>query len=176
MGASKKPATGKRPPDTIEKELNARQELFCVYFTRPGTETFNNATLSYAEAYDYFLETLSKKAKYKNKKLVQQSPYERAYNVCSVEGRRSLRNPKINEKIEAKLNELYASENAINARLAKIAYQETDPSVSLTAIRDINKLRRRLTPKEDPDAPGDVVQTITRLEIIMPPGMKVKAK
>lgn len=171
----KKLATVLTPPETTEKKLNMKQELFCVFITRRGTETFNNATLSYAEAYNYKLDTLSTKVKIDKKgKVVENSPYDRAYNVCSVEGKRLLRNPKINEIIENRLNELYGSENAINARLAKIAFKEEDDAQSLVAIRDINKLRRRLNPKPEDPEDGDAPQSITRIEIVMPEGMKAK--
>lgn len=47
-------------PDTIENEngLFPKQELFCHYYTMPG-DFFGNATLAYAEAYGYKLDTLS---------------------------------------------------------------------------------------------------------------------
>lgn len=175
---SKKPATGQTPPETTEEEVgNAQHELFCIYFTRSGTETFNNATLSYAEAYGFDLDNLSVEAIYKgkgkNKKLVEMSPFDKAYRTAGVSGKRLLKKDNISKRIDTKLNELYGSENAINARLAKIAFKEVDDSQSLIAIRDINKLRRRLGPKEDEDD-GEKAQPITRIEIIMPKGMKAK--
>lgn len=44
----------------IGETLTLKQQLFCKYFTQDH-ELFGNATLSYAEAYEYKLETLDKK-------------------------------------------------------------------------------------------------------------------
>ena len=50
--------------------LNPKEELFCRYYTQ-NEALFGNATLSYAEAYGYGLDELSKTGVYvENGKLV----------------------------------------------------------------------------------------------------------
>lgn len=176
-GKVKKPAKGKTPPDkTKEKQENARHELFCIYFTRPHTDTFSNSTLSYAESFDFDLDNLSRKQpKSKKGKKFEMSPYDKAYATCAVSGRRLIRKDNILKKINKRLEALYGSEGELNAELAKVAFQDNDYGSKLTAIRDINKLHRRLSPKEDLDNPLDAAaQPITRIEIVMPEGAKAK--
>ncbi len=172
---AKKPATVLPPPETTEKKLNQSEELFCIFITRPRTETFDNNTLSYADAYNYKLEDLDNKKKKAKGGKRNTSEYDRAYAVCAVEGGKLFKKPYIQARIQFKLNELYGSEDSINAHLAHIAYQMDDRSVSLSAMRDINKLRRRLGPQVEDDDTDDA-QPIQSIEIIMPPGAKVKVK
>jgi hypothetical protein len=52
MGKKK---SSKEQAEQEQTELNAKRELFCRYYTQ-NSELFGNATLSYAEAFDYKLE------------------------------------------------------------------------------------------------------------------------
>lgn len=143
-----------RTPEELESELNLKRELFCQCITRRG-ELFGNGTLSYAEAYGYKLEELSRddakyeyqgKGKHRKKVKVEASSYDRAYNVCAVEAARLLRNPKILARITELLNELL-SNDIVDAEMAKLIVQDDDKPTKRAAISDYNKLRGRIIDK-----------------------------
>lgn len=150
-------------------KLSVREELFCRYITG-NDETFDNATRAYAEAYQYELDTLSREAVYSdpdedgNKELIEQSEYDRAYNVCSVEGHRLLRRPKIKNRITELLNEML-KDKFVDAELARVIKQDRELPSKIAAIREYNKLRARIsdsvTLKGDKDAP--LVFSLTNL-------------
>jgi hypothetical protein len=132
---------------------NQRRELFCRYFTQ-NDEMFNNATLSYAEAYEYELDELSQEAVYeeiedeetgeiRKGKLIEPSEYDKAYNVCSVQGHRLLRNTKVQERIVALRNELLKDE-VVDSELSKVIKQNKDFTPKVAAIKEYNKLRGRI--------------------------------
>lgn len=130
----------------MNEELNLKQELFCQYIAKDH-ELFGNASLSYAEAYEYNLETLDRE-----KPKLQENPvkygdseYDKAYNVCSVEGRRLLRNPKVKARVTVLLNELLKDE-VVDSELAKTILQGHDLTAKMAAIKEYNKLRSRITP------------------------------
>jgi hypothetical protein len=140
----------KAAPAVEESDLNLRREAFCQYYTK-NQSLFGNATLSYAEAYGYKLDELSHDdAKYKGKgakrKLVEPSSYDKAYNVCGVEGARLLRNPKVQERITALLNELLR-DDIVDSQLAKIITQDDDLQSKVRAINEYNKVRGRIIDK-----------------------------
>lgn len=140
------------------KNLNPKWELFCRLYTLTD-EFFGNATLAYAEAFDYHLETLNKTPKYaqvdddesdedseKHREIIEASEYTKAYNVCSVQANRLLRNNKILERCSELLNE-WMSENHVDAELAKVIRQNSELAPKVMAIREFNKLKGRITDK-----------------------------
>src|SRR5258706_4386081 len=93
--AKEKPTTA--PEQEID--LNLKREAFCQYYTK-NQALFGNATLSYAEAYGYKLDELSREPQYitiKGKKKKQKVPieYDKAYQVCATEGARLLKIPEL---------------------------------------------------------------------------------
>lgn len=139
----------KTPPFDIK--LNINHERFCRLYTK-NSALFGNATQCYAQAYGYDLESLSTKGKYSQpdenglREKIEDSPYEKSYNVCSVEGKRLLSYPKINEYINKLLNELMTDENA-DAELAWVMQQREDLSPKVQALREYNKIKGRITDK-----------------------------
>lgn len=138
------------PQEKIGDTLNPKQELFCQYYAQ-NQELFGNATLSYAEAYDYKLDTLSKDdAKYKTVKgkkvLIERSTFGKAENVCAVMGARLLRNAKIQSRITALLNELLR-DDIVDSQLAKVITQDSDLQSKVRAINEYNKVRGRIIDK-----------------------------
>jgi hypothetical protein len=112
---------------------------------------FGNATLSYAEAFGYKLDELSKEdAKYKGKgakrKLIEPSSYDKAYHVCSVQSSRLLRNADIQNRITALLNELLR-DDIVDSQLAKIITQDDDLQSKVRAINEYNKVCGRIIDK-----------------------------
>ncbi len=141
-----------------KEKLNPKWELFCRLYTLTD-EFFGNATLAYAEAFDYHLETLDKKPKYaelpddetdedseKHREIVEASEYTKAYNTCSVQGNRLLRNNKILERCSELLND-WMTENHVDAELAKVVRQNGELAPKVMAIREFNKLKGRITDK-----------------------------
>ena len=126
-------------------------ELFCRFYVQ-NAALFANATLSYAEAYDYKLDTLSNDAVYsepgedgKRKKL-DDSEYDKAYHVCAVEGSTLLKNPDIQARITTLLNEMLKDE-VVDSQLAKLILQDDDSRAKIEGIKEYNKLRGRIIDK-----------------------------
>jgi hypothetical protein len=92
-------------------ELLPKRELFCRFYTQ-NEDLFGNATHSYAEAYDYKLDTLSAEAAWSApqddspREKLDDSPYDKAVHVCAVEASRLLRIPDVQARITALLNEM----------------------------------------------------------------------
>ena len=136
------------PTAEQENELNLKREAFCQYYTK-NQEMFGNATLSYAEAYGYKLDELSRDPEYegkgkKRKKLP--SEYDRACAVCATQGGKLLRNAQIQERITALLNELLR-DDIVDSQLAKIITQDADLQSKVRAINEYNKVRGRIIDK-----------------------------
>ena len=127
---AKKVKKGEKADQEAAELDNQRRELFCRYFTQ-NDELFNNATLSYAEAYEYKLDELSEEAVYSepdekgHREKIDDSEYTKAYNVCSVNGHRLLRSAKIQERIVALRNELL-KDDIVDSELSKVIKQNKD--------------------------------------------------
>lgn len=143
-----------------EKGLNTRQELFCQYFV------FNdvlrgNATLCYNEAYGYKLDELAEDdAVWEGKKLIEKSSRDKAYNLCSVEGARFLRNPRIQERL-VKLRNALLNDEVVDSKLAETIVQDDSYHARMMAISEYNKLKQRITEKVDLTSKGEAISSIT---------------
>lgn len=116
-------------------DLNPKQEEFCQNYIN-NEETFSNATLSYAVAYeiDAFLHgTEDQKAN---------------YFTCAVSASRLLKNDKIRSRLVDLLNESL-EDRKVDAELAKMVFQNKELNTKLGAIREYNKLKQRITEKTD---------------------------
>lgn len=135
-----------------EEFLTPPQELFCRYYAQ-NSELFGNATLSYAEAYEYHLDELSKEQPVlaTNEKgeptELGDSEYTLQYNVCSMAGSRLIRQDKIQLRIRALLNELM-KDDVVDAQLVKIIMEGEDKD-KVAAIKEYNKLKQRIIEKQD---------------------------
>lgn len=125
--------------------INLENELFCQFYVK-NDALFGNGTLAYAEAYDFKLDELSRDdALYDEvNKLIQDSTYTRAYNVCSVQASKLLRVPKIQERIIVLLNEIL-KDDVVDSELAKVIKQNHKLDSKVAAIKEYNKLRNRIT-------------------------------
>ncbi|MGY3406115.1 hypothetical protein ACVWZV_002228 [Bradyrhizobium sp. GM5.1] len=139
-------ASKKKVVVKTEDDLNIKRELFCQYYVN-NSETFGNATHSYAEAFGYKLDELSKEAEYdEDGKKTSDSEYDLACNVCAVEGNKLLRIPQIDKRITVLLNELL-KDDVVDGELAKLIRQNTDNTAKVAGIREYNKLRGRIIDK-----------------------------
>jgi phage terminase small subunit len=118
-------------------ELTQQQELFCKLYTSKG-EYFDNATLSYAEAYQYELP------KDENGKNITDS---KEYNICKANASRLLANDNIKSRIRTLFVELL-NDTEMDARLAEIATKGKDPD-SIQALKIYNDLKQRITKRID---------------------------
>lgn len=137
--------------DEIGSKLNVNQDLFCHYYVQ-NFHLRGNATLCYAEAYGYDLDSLSKDdavyaGKGKNQKKMVESSFKRAESVCAVNGGKLLRNT----KIQARMLKLYNSlltDDVVDGELAKLILQNDELGVKTGAIREYNKLKGRIIDKK----------------------------
>lgn len=148
MAVTKRKRKNKPKQKVDSNKLNLNQKTFCELYTK-NSALFGNATICYGIAYGYELDTLSQESEWseydefgKREKL-SDSPYDMAYNVCSVEGNRLLRNPKINEYINSLLNSMMTNEDA-DAELSWVMKQRTDMGPKVQALREFNKLKSRI--------------------------------
>ena len=135
-------------PSKEEQELTIKRELFCQYYTK-NQELFGNATHSYAEAFGYKLDELSREPinmKVGKKTKAGPSEYDRACAICATEGGKLLRKPEIQERITALLNELLR-DDIVDSQLAKIITQDDDLQSKVRAINEYNKVRGRIIDK-----------------------------
>ena len=138
-------------PAVNEHGMSMEQEMFCQLYTK-NRELFGNATLSYAEAYDYRLDEFSDIAPVigKNDKgndILGVSPQRKAYNICSSLASRLLKTEKINARVQKLLNELLTQE-FVDSELAKVVAQDRKPDAKIRAINEFNKVRGRHAPEK----------------------------
>lgn len=165
------------PAEKISEKLNLKQELFCQLYTK-NSFLFGNATLSYAEAYGFNLATMSKEdvvvevmdeiLQKMVKRKVDHSPFHKANQVCSTAGERLLRNVYINQRIQDLLNETM-NDRDMDAEIAYTARQREDMTAKMSAIKEYNKIKQRVTAKIDHTTLGKEIQVITGMEIIKEP-------
>lgn len=154
----------------MDSELTLQQEMFCQYYIN-NDALFGNATLSYAEAYDYKLDELSteKPVLANNADGTPtewgDSEYTLAYNTCSACSSKLLRNNKINERVKKLLNELLKDEE-VDAELARIIKNGKD-SDKISAIKEYNALKQRIVKKTETDITSKG-EKITGIELIVP--------
>lgn len=109
--------------ETKLRKLNPRQELFCQYFIK-DEELLGNGTMAYAEAYNFKKEG-------------------NWYRSCMVSASRLLRSVKISQRIN-ELLKIYLDDNLVDTELAYVVSQKADLSSKVAAIREYNRLRRRV--------------------------------
>lgn len=128
----------------MNMELTPQQELFCRFYTQ-NSELFSNATLSYAEAYEYKLDECSQERPIvsNNPTVYGESEYQKAYNTCSALASRLLRNDKIQKRVVQLLNE-YLKDEVVDAELAKVIMQSYKLESKIAGIREYNKLKQRI--------------------------------
>ncbi len=141
------------PYEEIGKELNIKQESFCQYYAR-NDFLYGNATKAYAEAYGFRLEYLSseditveilnKKTGLIEIKKVDNSPYQKAYDVCNAAGARLLANVSINKRIK-EIHEEMMIEAEFDSELVHTMRQREDYGAKMQAIKEFNRMKGRVT-------------------------------
>lgn len=164
--------------ENIEDILTPKQERFCLNYTQ-NIEFYGNATSSYADAYEIDLYNLPKddsiwllkdgtevskreldiiesqsEARTKGARIIKDSTYQKAYDYCSKAGSRLRRNGKIQKRCRDLLNELML-DDVIDARLIDIILKGAN-SDSISAIKEYNKLKQRITDKQEIEHKGSI--------------------
>lgn len=124
-------------------KLNLNQRQFINFYTIPGTDTFCNGTLSYAEAYDFDLE-IGDNGKPKIG--------TNNYNTCCSNAYKLIRNPLVKKEIEDAFNKLL-NDKSVDSRLSQIVFSSSDAN-SLNGIKIYNDLKQRVTKKLDVTSQG----------------------
>jgi hypothetical protein len=142
------------------KDLPAQREFFCRLYAQ-NSEFFGNATLSYAEAYAFNLDSLSRKCPNENHGDEDEgecapSEYNLAYQTCSVNGSRLLRNAQVQDRVTSLLNEML-KDDIVDAQLAKLILDADGPT-RIAAIREYNKIRQRIVEKVDHTSGGEPIR------------------
>lgn len=145
----------KKPKEKTGKKgdkLTMAQSLFCYFYT--GLH-FNNATRAYAAAYkidlseyDRISEMDPKKDETKIKQLRDR------YHVAHVAGIENLQKPAIQKRIKEMLLKRFGDFEEVDARLSEIIFG-ADPTTSVAAIREFNKLKARIVDKKDINLKGN---------------------
>lgn len=150
--ATKTPKKKTKKPIKKNKTLSIQQELFCHFYV-VNDELRGNATHAYAEAYGYkfdempyddaIYEEYDEETGEGKGKMLEPSTRDKAINVCAAEASRLLRNPKIQDKKVELLNTLL-KDDYVDSRLAYWIQNKFEPATSIAAIREYNKLKKRV--------------------------------
>lgn len=162
--------------NVISDELNPKQEAFCRNYVL-NDDLYGNRTLSYADAYGYDLDNEPKDdsiyelkdgsqvAKYdldimsdeavKGSRLIEESSYQKMYDMCSQCGSRLSRNVKVQARCRELINEM-ADEAVVDSRLREIILRGKDQD-SINAIKEFNKLKQRIVEKKDITSNGETI-------------------
>lgn len=118
--------------------LNPKQELFCQLFAS-DREFFGNGVQAYIKAYDI---DLSKK---------------NAYHTARVSAHDLLTKPNVTTRINEIFEAHGLNDTFVDKQLEKLIVQDADFTNKMSAIKEYNNLRQRITKKlqlgNDPDNP-----------------------
>ncbi len=116
--------------DTDSKELTPKQEMFCQLYAT-DREFFGNGVQSYMEAYD---PDQSKPNWYKS---------------AQASASRLLSNVIICNRIAELLEDGGLNDQYVDKQLLFLITQFDNPNAKITAIKEYNKLKQRITDKKD---------------------------
>jgi len=114
--------------DISKSELNPRQEMFCQLFATES-EFFGNGVQSYIEAYDI---DLTRKG---------------AYAIARASASENLTKPNILKRINELLDASGFNDSNADKQLFIVMQQNADFSSKVAAIREYNKLKKRIVEK-----------------------------
>lgn len=127
------------------------QSLFCHFYT--GLY-FNNATRAYAAAYKIDLSEYDRISEMDFTKDADKIKQLRdRYNVAHVAGMENLQKPTIQKRIKEMLLKRFGDFEEVDARLSEIIFG-ADPTTSVAAIREFNKLKARIIDQKNINLKG----------------------
>lgn len=116
-------------------KLNPFEELFCQLYAGASNDCFDNATLSYAVAYKFELDSFE-----------DEDARQRKYNTAKASGSRLLTHDYIQARIAQILRENLTNDK-IDEELSWVAKQRVDLGAKMRAINEHNKLQGRIEEK-----------------------------
>lgn len=116
--------------DPLDDALNDKQEQFCQLYAR-NRDTFGNGVQSYIEAYDINTNT--------------PGAYEAAMSAASS----LLMDIKVLSRIQELLSDVVVNDTIVDAQTAFWIMQKAHPMASIAAIREYNKVKKRVDDKTD---------------------------
>jgi phage terminase small subunit len=114
----------------MSNKLNPNQEMFCQLYTS-STEFFGNGTQAYIEAYEIDIKKPG------------------AYAAARVSACRLLTKDNILKRIDKILEETILNNEFVDKQLAFLITQHADFSTKMRAISEYNKLKQRITEKQE---------------------------
>jgi phage terminase small subunit len=128
--------------DSIEKtELTHKQKLFCEYYV--SKEFFGNGTQSYIKAYQVDLTKAG------------------AYDVARSGASENLAKPYIYEYINDLLEQNGLNDAFVDKQLLFLISQHAEFGAKISAIKEYNKLKQRITDKVDHTTGGKEIRNWT---------------
>ena len=124
-----------------EKELTLKEELFCRFYAS-DREFFGNGVQSYMEAYD-----------------LEPKQYGSARSQAAV----LLAKPSILAKV-SELMDIYINDQVVDKELGFVIKQYNDLSAKVAAIREYNRVKRRVV--EGPEQPQLIIQNPRIIAVI----------
>ncbi len=156
--SNKKGSTPKTKPKVRRQEeavfqtksghkLTPQQEQFCQLYAS-DREFFGNGVQSYIEAYGVNI-------------------YERgAYNMAKTGASENLTKPYILERINEIFEAHGLNDTFVDKQLEKLIIQDADYSTKMKAIAEYNKLRQRITIKQDITSDGESMAPVALVEFV----------
>lgn len=126
------------------KKMSLKQKRFCELFAS-DKEFFGNGVQSYIEAYDV---DITRKG---------------AYNVAKTEAHKLLTKPYILDEINRIFESRGLNDAFVDKQLEKLITQDADFAAKNKAISEYNKLRGRITQKQDITSKGDRITPVVRI-------------
>lgn len=114
--------------DSVWEILNPKQELFCEYYTSQK-EFFGNGVQAYLEVFNIDRD---------------KSNWYKTACVCASQ---LLSNPKVYTRINDLLEDQWLNDQFVDKQLLFLISQQDDKTNKLSAIREYNKLKQRITEK-----------------------------
>ena len=143
-------ATVKRKKEQAElnpkSKLNLKQEQFCKLYAT-DQEFFGNGVQSYIEVYE---PDMTKPNWYKS--------------ACASASQ-LLSNIKVFTRINELLEETGFNDVAVDKQLSFLIHQQADFNAKMSAIREYNKLKQRITNKTDLTSDGLPIQIVSYEEV-----------
>lgn len=127
--------------------LTPQQEMFCQLYAS-DREFFGNGVQSYIEAYGV---NTSEKG---------------AYNMAKAGASENLTKPYILERINEIFEAHGLNDTFVDKQLEKLIIQDADFSTKMKAIAEYNKLKQRITIKQDITSDGESVMPVALVEFV----------
>ncbi len=149
------------------KPVTPDQELFCRAYTRADTQTFSNATLSYAEAYGIDFASLDTRREIdeKNKEIQGTSELDKSKRYCAMAGSRLMTLDNVRARITSLMMELFNDDSIADSRIQRIILTGKDAD-AINAAKVRNDLKQRIVKKLDVTTQGRPLSNLSDEDLL----------